>query len=142
MTFMRIPALLLVTLLVPAAASAQGSGPITNAQIFDSLDVREGATICEMGAGDGELTLAAARLVGSQGRVYASELGDDRVKTLRAKVADSTLAQITVVAGDPVKTNFPDADATRCSCGTSTIISPTLSPSTRRLRRRSSQVGD
>jgi tRNA A58 N-methylase Trm61 len=105
----RTSALLLVTLLVPAAASAQSSGSITNGQIFDSLDVREGATICEIGAGDGELTVAAARIVGSQGRVYASELGDDRVKTLRAKVANSTLAQITVVAGDPVKTNFPDA---------------------------------
>lgn len=113
MTFMQCSrftsALLLVTVLVPGAAAAQGSGPISNAQILDSLSVREGATICEMGAGDGELTLAAARLVGSQGRVYASELGDDRVKTLRAKVADSTLAPITVVAGDPVKTNFPDA---------------------------------
>ena len=113
MTFMQssrsASALLLVTLLVPAAASGQASGSITNAQIVDSLGVREGATICEMGAGDGELTLAAARLVGSQGRVYASELGDDRVKALRAKVTDSSLAQITVVAGDPVKTNFPDA---------------------------------
>jgi tRNA A58 N-methylase Trm61 len=105
MTFMQCSrftsALLLVTVLVPGTAAAQGSGPISNAQILDSLSVREGATICEMGAGDGELTLAAARLVGSQGRVYASELGDDRVKTLRAKVGDSTLAPITVVAGDP-----------------------------------------
>ena len=113
MTFMCLPrctaALLLITLLVPTAASAQSSGSITNSEIFDSLGVREGETICEMGAGNGELTLAAARIVGSQGRVYASELGEHRVKTLRAKVADSSLAQITVVAGDPVRTNFPDA---------------------------------
>ena len=113
MTFMCLPrctaALLLITLLVPTAASAQSSGSIANREIFDSLGVREGETICEMGAGNGELTLAAARIVGSQGRVYASELGEHRVKTLRAKVADSSLAQITVVAGDPVRTNFPDA---------------------------------
>jgi ubiquinone/menaquinone biosynthesis C-methylase UbiE len=61
-----------------------------------------------MGAGDGELTIAAARTVGATGRVYASELGDERVKGLRDKVAQSNLEQITVVAGDARRTNFPD----------------------------------
>ena len=99
--------LLLVTLLVPAAASGQPSG-ITNGQIFEAIGLRDGATVCEMGAGDGELTLAAARLVGPAGRVYTSELGDERVKALREKVARSNISQITVVAGDANKTNFPD----------------------------------
>ena len=99
--------LLLVTLFVPAAASAQSSGSITNGQIFEAIGLRDGGTVCEMGAGDGELTLAAARIVGAKGRVYTSELGDDRVRALRDKV--SSVTQITVVAGDAVKTNFPDA---------------------------------
>jgi ubiquinone/menaquinone biosynthesis C-methylase UbiE len=100
-------ALLLVTILVPVTASAQPSG-ITNEQVFEALGLRDGRTVCEMGAGDGELTLAAARLVGPAGRVYTSELGDDRVKSLREKLAGSSLSQITVVAGDPGRTNFPD----------------------------------
>ena len=99
---------LLITLSLPAAGSAQESGSITNAQIFDAIGLRDGGTVCEMGAGDGDLSLAVARRVGPQGRVYASELGDDRVKTLREKVAGSGLAQITIVAGDAVRTNFPD----------------------------------
>jgi ubiquinone/menaquinone biosynthesis C-methylase UbiE len=99
--------LLLVTLLVPAAASAQQSA-ITNGQIFEAIGLRDGATVCEMGAGDGELTFAAARLVGPAGRVYTSELGGERVKALREKVARSNISQITVVAGDASKTNFPD----------------------------------
>jgi SAM-dependent methyltransferase len=41
--------------------------------------------------------------------VFTSELGDARVKTLQARVAGSGLSHITVVAGDAVKTNFPDA---------------------------------
>ena len=61
-----------------------------------------------MGAGDGELSIAAAKSVGAGGRVYTSELGDDRVKALRGKVQASELKHITVVEGDPVKTNFPD----------------------------------
>jgi ubiquinone/menaquinone biosynthesis C-methylase UbiE len=106
----RLAVLLVVTLFVtgrPLAAWAQSSG-ISNSQIFDALALREGATVCEMGAGDGELTLAAARLVGTHGRVYTSELGDDRVKALRSKIASANLSQIVVVAGDANKTNFPD----------------------------------
>lgn len=101
------PALLLVTLFVPAAAAAQGSG-ITSEQIFEAIGARDGTIVCEIGAGDGELTLAAAKIVGPRGRVYTSELGDTRVRTLSEKVAGSSLAHITVVAGDAVKTNFPD----------------------------------
>ena len=100
-------AALFITLLVPAAVSAQGSA-FGNRQIFEAIGARDGSTVCEMGAGDGELTLAVARIVGAAGRVYASELGDDRVRTLREKVARSRLEQITVIAGDQSRTNFPD----------------------------------
>jgi tRNA A58 N-methylase Trm61 len=100
---------LLVTLFVPATAGAQQSGStIPTERIFEAIGVREGITVCEMGAGDGELTIAAAARVGSDGRVYSSELGDDRVKTLEKNVAGGARAQVTVVAGDPARTNFPD----------------------------------
>lgn len=100
----------LVTLFAPAGASAQQSGStIATPRIFEAIGVKAGSTVCEMGAGDGELSLAAAKLVGPAGRVYTSELGDERVKTLRDRVAAGGLAQVTVVAGDPLKTNFPDA---------------------------------
>jgi ubiquinone/menaquinone biosynthesis C-methylase UbiE len=98
---------LLITVLIPASAAGQAAA-ISNAQLFEALGVRDGATVCEMGAGDGAATLAAARVVGSQGRVFASELGEDRVNALRAKTAGRGLTQITVVSGDPIKTNFPD----------------------------------
>lgn len=102
-------ALSLVTLLIPDAVSAQGPGStIPTEKIFDALGLSEGVTVCEMGAGDGELSIAAARRVGVEGRVYTSELGDSRVRSLEAKVVDAALPQITVVPGDPVKTNFPD----------------------------------
>jgi ubiquinone/menaquinone biosynthesis C-methylase UbiE len=101
--------LLTVTLLVPGLAAARQAGTITNDRIFNALGVREGMTVCEMGAGEGEQTMAAARRVAPNGRVYASELGEDHVRTLREKIAGSGLANIIVVAGDPVRTNFPDA---------------------------------
>jgi ubiquinone/menaquinone biosynthesis C-methylase UbiE len=100
-------AVLFVTLLVTAAAQRSGS-TIPTARIFEALGVREGITVCEMGAGDGELSIAAAKAVGPSGRVYTSELGEARVKTLRDRTAASGLSQITVVEGDALKTNFPD----------------------------------
>src|SRR5688500_15999886 len=107
---MSLRTALVAGLFVVAAAGAQRSGStIATEKIFAAIGVREGATICEMGAGDGELSLEAAKLVGPGGRVYTSELGEDRVKTLRDKVAASRLEQVTVVTGDPLKTNFPDA---------------------------------
>ncbi len=96
-------------LLLPVAASAQGSESVPVARIFEALALKSGGTVCEVGAGDGELSLAAAERVGGQGHVYTSELGDDRVRTLRTKVTAPSRPQIQVVAGAADRTNFPDA---------------------------------
>jgi len=90
------------------AVWAQG-GSIATERIFDALGLQRGLTVCEIGAGNGDLSLAAARVVGPAGRVFTSELGDERVKALGERIASGGLAHVTVVAGDPVKTNFPDA---------------------------------
>jgi ubiquinone/menaquinone biosynthesis C-methylase UbiE len=100
--------LFFVTLFIPAVAPAQSGSGISSDKIFEALLLKEGMTACEIGAGDGSLSIAAARLVGPGGRVYTSELGESRVKSLREHVERSRLAQITVVDGDPNKTNFPD----------------------------------
>ena len=107
----RLPllALALITLVVTGIVAAQQAGStIATGRIFESLGLKPGMTVCEMGAGDGELTIAAAKLVGSDGRVYTSELGEDRLKTLRSKVEATGLGQIRVVAAAPDRTNFPE----------------------------------
>lgn len=99
----------LITACVPAGLAAQSSsGPPSSAQIFEALGITEGVTACEIGAGDGELTIAAAREVGPAGLVYSSELGDRRIEELRTAVARSGLAQITVVPDDDAATSFPE----------------------------------
>lgn len=102
---------LLVTLLIPTAIVAMQrsqSGSVATEKIFEALAIREGQTVCEVGAGDGELSIAAAKVVGPNGRVYTSELAD-RLKALREKVAASGLGHITVVEGEATRTQFPDA---------------------------------
>ena len=106
----RPAALLFVTLLVPVSASSQRAAESTIAtdRIFEAIALRPGITVCELGAGDGALSIAAARVVGAAGRVFTSELGDERVKTLRDNIAKSGLANITVVEGAPAATNLAD----------------------------------
>lgn len=98
-----------VTLIVPPVFAQRSGQTIATDKIFNAIGVREGMTICEMGAGDGELSIAAARRVGPGGRVLTSELGEERVKALQEKVAGSGLEHITVVAGGPSHTNFAAA---------------------------------
>jgi len=100
---------LVVTLLLPSAGAAQGNGSLATARIFEALALRPGATVCEVGAGNGELSIAAADRVGSGGRVYTSELGDERLRALRDKVAAAKRPNIHVIAAGADHTNFPDA---------------------------------
>jgi ubiquinone/menaquinone biosynthesis C-methylase UbiE len=100
-------ATLIAALLIPSAAAAQGSLP--TAQILEALAVPRGGTACEIGAGDGELSIAVAQQVGAQGHVYTSELGDERIDALQAKVSAAGRPQIHVMGGSPQRTNFPDA---------------------------------
>ena len=101
-------ATLIAALLMSAGAEAQGNQSIATSRIFDALALRDGATVCELGAGDGELSIAVAARVGSRGHVYTNELGDERVKALRAKVTAAARPQIEVVAGAADRTNLPD----------------------------------
>jgi predicted methyltransferase len=90
-------------------AFAQGASTIAPAKIFEAIGVKDGMTVCEIGAGSGELSIAVAKLVGESGRVLTSELGDERVKALQDNIKKSGVAHITVVAGDAARTNFPAA---------------------------------
>ena len=103
-----VVATLIVTVLLSVRAHAQGNDSLAPSRIFDALALHDGATVCELGAGDGELSIAAAARVGSRGHVYANELGDDRVKALRAKVGAANRPQIEVLAGAADRTNLPD----------------------------------
>ncbi|MPZ19715.1 MAG: methyltransferase domain-containing protein [Luteitalea sp.] len=78
------------------------------ARLIEVLDVGQGSTVAEIGAGEGALTLAMAEHVGRSGRVYSSELGPERVADLRQAVAKADLENVTVLEGHANQTNLPD----------------------------------
>ncbi len=103
----------LPTLIVLAALTADAAPPRTSStyppeKILEAIAVQPGGAVCEIGAGEGDTSIAIARILGPAGRVYASELGENRLARLRSQVAASRLETVTVVPGDSAKTNFPD----------------------------------
>ena len=77
--------------------------------MIKALALASGERVAEVGAGDGALTVAIARHVGPDGRVFTTELGESRVRSLQAAVTASGLAQIEVVEAATTHTNLGDA---------------------------------
>ena len=78
------------------------------AQLALALGVRPGVCVADVGAGEGTMAEALARLVGADGRVYATEISDDRLADLAARKARRGLANVTVVAAHADDTGLPD----------------------------------
>jgi len=111
MVFIRhVSAAGIMALLFCLPLSAQRAGSALPAdRIFEAIALHSGATVCEVGAGSGDLSIRAAGEVGATGHVFASELGEEHLKALRDRITSSGKDNITVVAGDSTKTNFPDS---------------------------------
>jgi predicted methyltransferase len=96
-----------------AVAAAQSEGERKAAladlpKLIEALDVREGQTVADIGAGQGWLTIGMARQVGSGGRVYGTDLGQKNVAELKAVVEKEKLPQISVIEGALAETNLPE----------------------------------
>jgi ubiquinone/menaquinone biosynthesis C-methylase UbiE len=68
-----------------------------------------GQTLAEIGAGEGQLSFTAAKIVGPDGHVYTTELDEEKLTNLKAAVRRRRLQNVTVVKADPIETNLPEA---------------------------------
>jgi precorrin-6B methylase 2 len=103
----------LVAALVPLPIAAQsGDGAKkeaeASARMIAALEVHEGSIVAEMGAGSGGRTIDIAKQVGATGRVYSTELGDDRIRNLRNAIEKSGAKNVTVLAAHATKTNLDE----------------------------------
>jgi predicted methyltransferase len=69
------------------------------ADIFEAMQVRPGAVVADIGAGDGFFTTRLSKAVGGEGRVHAVDVAADALGRLRKRVATDGLANVTVVEG-------------------------------------------
>ena len=78
------------------------------AWLVKSLEIHEGSVVGEIGAGEGELTVAIARVVGPTGKVISNELNKDRMAALAGNADKAGVKNVTPVEGRETETNFAD----------------------------------
>ena len=93
--------------LVPFPVTAQNNASDT-AKLIEVLQLKPGSIVAEIGAGSGDLTIAVAKQVGPAGRVYTSELGAERLASLRKAVTKSEAGNVEVIEGQAAHANLPE----------------------------------
>ncbi len=78
-------------------------------KILQGAGLRPGDTVLEVGSGTGFFTLAAARMIGDQGRLIAMEPLSSYVERLNEKVRASGLGNIDVLRRDALDTGLESA---------------------------------
>ena len=79
-------------------------------QIMDAVGVRAGMRIGEAGAGEGYLTFHLARRVGDRGIVYANEISEGDLETIRNRAQREGVDNIVAVLGEIDDPLFPEKD--------------------------------
>lgn len=111
-------ACLLVTAVAVHAQSVRPAEPTKDQLALSDIEVRRlvpllklepGTVIADVGAGLGAWALRFARWTGPSGHVYATDIDDVALASLRALVTREQLPNVTVLTGAAAVTNLPDA---------------------------------
>lgn len=77
-------------------------------QIFAAMGVRRGATVADVGAGDGFFTTRLSRAVGPDGRVFAVDVDEAALTRLRQRLEREGIRNVFVVKGTPTDPRLPE----------------------------------
>jgi SAM-dependent methyltransferase len=78
-------------------------------RLVQLLRLEPGMRVADVGAGLGAWTLRFSQWTGASGHVYATDIGDVQLASLRALVARDALSNVTVLMGAADSTNLPAA---------------------------------
>jgi len=73
------------------------------------MNWKAGQVIADVGAGEGEIGFAAAAAVGETGKVYLTELDQDKLAVLQKDASRRSLKNVTVLAAAEKETKLPDS---------------------------------
>lgn len=114
-----ITLVLLFNFVVSRPVFAQGQQGLTEEQLktaasevprlVELLQLKAGMAVADVGAGFGAWTMAFAKVLGPSGRVYATDLGERQIATMRESAKTQGLTNVTVLEGLERSTNLPDA---------------------------------
>lgn len=104
----RLLAALLVVAGVAALVGYARLKAVEAERVLDVLGIRAGMRVADVGAGRGEWTVELARAVGPDGRVYATEIDEDRLDDIRRAANRADLANVQVVKAERASTGLPE----------------------------------
>ena len=84
--------------------------------LLEALEVRPGATVCDLGCGNGFYTAELARRVGPQGTVYAVDIQPEMLRMLAERAAFEGLWNIRPVLGTVVDPRLPAGEIDLVLC--------------------------
>ena len=102
-----IIALVLTAFIVVSCRAEDNTYPEEAERLAVLLNWQQGSVLADIGAGKGELTLIAAKRVGSTGRVYATELDTKKLALLEDLAAREK--NVTALQAGEAQTNLPPA---------------------------------
>jgi len=73
------------------------------------LQISQGASVADIGAGSGYITLLLSAAVGPTGRVFANDLQPQMIEILRRRLASQNVTNVTLVQGSVDDPNLPPA---------------------------------
>ena len=76
-------------------------------QLVRRLDLRSGMTVADIGAGNGYYVVRLSPIVGSSGRILAEDVKSEYLQTLRMRVRNLGLHNVTIISGEPHDPNLP-----------------------------------
>jgi len=76
-------------------------------KVLDSLDLRPGEVVADLGAGSGYFTFRISPKVGETGKVLAVEIQEAMLNTLRARAATMKATNVEVVQGSEIDPHLP-----------------------------------
>ncbi|HXJ45760.1 MAG TPA: methyltransferase domain-containing protein [Candidatus Dormibacteraeota bacterium] len=71
------------------------------------LEWKQGTSVADIGAGDGSYAFAAADVVGTSGKVFATEIDKEKLAKLRNEITKRSLKNVQVVESGDAETNLP-----------------------------------
>ncbi len=92
---------------LPPTADQLRLSDIEVRRLIGLMRLEPGITVADVGAGLGAWSLRFAQWTGVSGRVYATDIDDLTLVSLRALVAREKLTNVTVLAGAAASTNLP-----------------------------------
>ena len=92
--------ILLPVLLLVAGAGLAAEFDSESGELAELLRLAPGLTAAEVGAGDGEMTVEVAHIVGPAGRVYSTEVKQDKVDDIVEAASEAGVGNVVAVLGE------------------------------------------